>query len=349
MKSGNGWGFTVSMRLFAHQIRHFLNFKHVIYNVAQRKGCWFTIIRGASILWREGVEGIKWRLRVLDSSSARLSDRGWQNRGRGETPSPKPLVSIVTRTYGNRQGFLREAINSVLSQTYRPLQLVVVEDGATNARQLIDELVMPQGVTVNYESLPKRGRCYAGNRGLELAEGELIGFLDDDDLLLPDHVESLIKHLQSHPNAAGAYSSSLRVPTDVICLSPLEYKEGKNKLFGRKKFSINSLWNRNYIPIQSPLFKKDLFLKYGGFSEELDCLEDWDLWIRYTSENDFVFLDRVTSKFRTPKNKAMRSSRKKQLRQYLPALRRRQKELLTHHEGAFSHQRLKDAFDSIQG
>lgn len=262
--------------------------------------------------------------------------------------SANPLVSVITRTYGERQGYLKESIQSVLQQTYRPLQLVIVEDGTANARLVVDELELPTGVTVTYESLPKRGRCYAGNRGLELAQGDLFGFLDDDDLLLPDHVESLVKHLQAHPEAVGAYSSSWEIPTKVVSLTPLKYIEGKKSLFGRARFSIDALWNYNYIAIQSLLLKKDLFLKYGGFSEELDCLEDWDLWLRYTSERDFVFLDKATSEFRMPDNKDVLSSRREQHLQYLPTLRARQKELLENHATRYSYSRLKSAFDSIQ-
>ncbi|WP_343349893.1 glycosyltransferase [Pseudomonas sediminis] len=262
--------------------------------------------------------------------------------------SANPLVSIITRTYGARQEFLRESIQSVLRQTYRPLELVIVEDGTAHARPVVDELELPPGVTVTYESLPKRGRCFAGNRGLELAQGELFGFLDDDDLLLPDHVELLVRHLQAHPDAAGAYSSSWEIPTEVVSLSPLKYIEGKKSLFGRARFSIDALWNYNYIAIQSLLLKKNLFLKHGGFSEELDCLEDWDLWLRYTSEHDFVFLDRATSEFRMPNSEDVLASRREQHLQYLPILRNRQKELLESHAGTCSYSRLKSAFDSIQ-
>ena len=260
-----------------------------------------------------------------------------------------PLVSVITRTYGDRREFLKESIDSVLRQTYRPLQLVVVEDGTENARSVIDALDLPAGVSVTYESLPKNGRCFAGNRGMELAQGELFGFLDDDDLLLPEHVESLVRHLQAHPEAGGAYSSSWEVPTELTSLIPLKYAEGKKSLFGRARFSIDALWNYNYIAIQSLLLRKELFLKHGGFNEALDCLEDWDLWLRYTSENDFVFLDKTTSEFRMPLSEGVLASRREEHLKYLPVLRTRQKDLLDLSSGTPGYSRLKSAFDSIQG
>lgn len=272
--------------------------------------------------------------------------RPWDPKG-NKALSVKPLVSIITRTYGEREGFLRESIKSVLQQSYRPLQLVVVEDGTSNARAVIDELSLPEGITITYEALAKRGRCFAGNRGMELAKGELFGFLDDDDLLLPDHVASLVEYLHLHPEAVGAYSSSWEVPTEILSLSPLKYVEGTKSLFGRARFSIDALWNYNYMAIQSVLLRKDLFLEYGGFCEELECLEDWDLWLRYTSEHDFVFLDKTTSQFRMPAKESILADRREQHWRYLPTLRDRQKGLLAAYEGAPQYRRLKKAFDSI--
>lgn len=265
------------------------------------------------------------------------------------TPGSKdaPLVSIITRTYGDRQDFLKEALSSIFQQTYRPIQIVVVEDGGANARATIEAITPPDGIFIDYEPQPKRGRCYAGNRGLELAKGDVFGFLDDDDLLLPDHVESLIQHLYSHQYAAGAYSSAWEVPTEVARLSPLKYIEGKKRLFGQANFSISALWNYNYIAIQSFLLRKELYLKHGGFCEELDCLEDWDLWLRYTAEKDFVFLDKPTSEFRMPVDERVLSDRRNQHMQYLPTLRNRQRELLARYKNSPHHKRLQMAFDSI--
>ena len=254
-----------------------------------------------------------------------------------------PLVSIITRTHGERQEFLKESLGSIFRQTYRPIQIVVVEDGSDRARQVIESMIVPAGITIKYESLPKRGRCYAGNRGLELAKGELFGFLDDDDLFLPDHVESLVQCLSSNPDAVGAYTCSWEVPTDVVSLSPLKYAEGEKRLFGRTNWSLSEMWEYNFITIQSLLLRKELYKKYGGFNEDLDCLEDWDLWLRYTAEKDFVFLNKATSEFRMPNNKAVLEDRRKQHLRYLPILRIRQKQLVERYKNTESYERLRTA------
>ncbi len=272
--------------------------------------------------------------------------RPWREHDRQARIVTPPLVTIVTRTHGERREFLQQALASIMAQTFRPIQIVVVEDGTENARSTVASLSPPDGITIDYASLPKRGRCYAGNRGLEMAEGEIAGFLDDDDLLLPDHLESLVKHLLLHPQAVGAYACSWEIPTELTSLSPLQYKEGKKRLFGRAHFSLSALWNYNYISIQSLLFRKELFQKFGGLSEDLECLEDWDLWLRYTAEGDFVFLDQVTSAFRMPKNETVLQDRRKQHMQYLPILRKRQKDLFDHYQNTPHYERLKAAFNT---
>jgi O-antigen biosynthesis protein len=251
-----------------------------------------------------------------------------------------PLVSIITRTHGSRHEFLKQAIASIFSQTYRPIQIVIVEDGGNNMQPLVLSMLPPSGITIDYKALPKRGRSFAGNQGLDLARGDFFGFLDDDDLLLPNHVASLVTCLKVNPTAAAAYTSSWEIPTDIVSLAPLELTEGKKSLFCRSNWSLKALWDYNYIPIQALLLKRELYLKHGGLNENLECLEDWDLWLRYSVEADFVFLDQTTSEFRMPKNEATLRDRRDQHLQYLPILRQRQKELLLKYENTPYQERL---------
>ena len=262
-------------------------------------------------------------------------------------PTCAPLVTIITRTHGERQEFLAEAMQSVFQQTYRPIQLVVVEDGTSNARSVVEKMSPPSGITTHYEALPKKGRCYAGNRGQELAKGELVGFLDDDDLLLPDHIQVLVRHLCANSLADGAYSCAWEVPTEVVSLKPLNYIEGQRRLFG-ENFALKDLWNYNYFPIQAVLFRAELFAKHGGLDEKLDCLEDWDLWLRYTAEKNFIYVNQPTSLFRIPADDKILSQRREEHLNYLPRLRKRQKELVQTYANTPYYRRLKTAFDAIE-
>lgn len=274
--------------------------------------------------------------------------RPWQRTDHPSLLRESPLVTIVTRTYGEREGFLREALASIFAQTYRPIEIVVVEDGGARMQSMVESILLPKEISIVYESLPKRGRCHAGNRGLELAQGEIVGFLDDDDLLLSDHVETLVRCLQLHKDAAGAYACSWQLPTEVISLSPLKYKVGRKRLYGRKTWSLSRLWSYNFITIQSLLFKKELYNRFGGFHEHLDCLEDWDLWLRYTAEMDLVYLDKPTSEFKTPRNRSTLLKRNNEHLRYMPMLRDRQKKLLERYKNTPYYQRLQAASAGTQ-
>jgi len=127
-----------------------------------------------------------------------------------------PLVSVVTPTW-DRDAFLLRAIMSVALQTYRPVQHVVVSDGPNPyLADLLDVIARPyqDGYELKLAFLPEhpagsRWGHFARLHGTEIADGELIAYLDDDDELLPDHVDSLSDVLQRRPDAGFSYSRIL--------------------------------------------------------------------------------------------------------------------------------------------
>lgn len=88
------------------------------------------------------------------------------------------------------------------------------------------------------------------------------------------------------------------------------------------------LWHQNYMPIQSVLFNQTLYEKWGGLEEDMDQLEDWNLWTRYTLENDFVFVQKCTSKYRVPVNFRLRKMRQERLDIAYQAAVKKQKEMI---------------------
>lgn len=209
-----------------------------------------------------------------------------------------PRVSVIVRTYRGRLGFLREAVDSVLQQRYRNVELVLVEDGSDEAAGFAESLQTDSDHRVVYRACPKGGRCRTGNAGLELASGHFGLFLDDDDLLFPDHISRVVTPLLRNPLWGAAYSLAYEVPTEIVSREPLQYREQSRYVVYRQPFSRGELARRNFMAIQSVLFRRELFKKHGGFREDLDCLEDWNLWQRYASDRDFALVDCVTSLYR---------------------------------------------------
>ena len=224
------------------------------------------------------------------------------------TAQGAPMVSVLMRTMPGRAGKLREAIASVVNQTYAqlrgPIELVLVEDGGLgieSAKAQIDEL-NASGVLakVIYVPLPKSGRCVAGNKALEVATGQLCCFLDDDDLFYADHLEVLVGEWLKQPSLGAVYALGYEVRTHVHSEEPWVYEDVMHSLIHRQEFSRPTLWHHNYFPIQTVLFQRRLYLELGGFDQDLENLEDWNLWVRYSLKNDFKLIPKVTSIYRVP-------------------------------------------------
>ena len=212
-----------------------------------------------------------------------------------------PLVSVLTRTTPNKTGRLKEAIASIAAQTYPNIQLVIVEDGGSTAQAFMDEIRTSEVFSdVCYLPLPKTGRCGAGNAALEAASGQLLCFLDDDDLFYADHLEVLVAAWQKRPELGAVYGLAYQVRTEIVSPEPWVYREVEHSLLYRQPFNRYLMWHHNYLPIQTVLFQRALFEKYGGFDPELDNLEDWNLWVRYSLFHDFEMVPKVTSLYRVP-------------------------------------------------
>ena len=218
-----------------------------------------------------------------------------------KTPLHKPLVSVLVRTMPGCGGRLKEAVASIAAQTYQAIHLVVVEDGGQTAQAQLDDIkASGRFQEVTYEPLPKSGRCMAGNAALAAAKGELVCFLDDDDLFYADHLEVLVNAWSEKPELGAVYGLAYEVRTEIISQDPWIYKDLMHSLMFRQPFSRTLLWHHNFMPIQTVLFQRKLYEEYGGFDPELDNLEDWNLWVRYSLKHDFLMVPKVTSLYRVP-------------------------------------------------
>jgi GT2 family glycosyltransferase len=218
-------------------------------------------------------------------------------RAHADVPArPRPLVTILVRTV-DRPMWLREALASCANQTYENLEVVVVEDGPERSRELVDSF--RERLAIHYEATGHRvGRARAGNIALARAKGEWLNFLDDDDVLFADHVEVLVERaLES--GASAAYALAWETHTEVD-REQQRYREILHVTRHFQPFDRLTLWHHNYLPIQAVLFHRRLWERHGGFAEDMDQLEDWNLWTRYSLADDFVMIPKTTSKYRVP-------------------------------------------------
>lgn len=234
-----------------------------------------------------------------------------------------PLVSIIVRTM-NRPTYLQCALRSIVNQTYRPLEVVVVEDGPPASQLVVDDFRDSLGIDFKYHAFGvNRGRCFAGNEGLRMSSGKFINFLDDDDLLYPDHVEVLAQALlEDSAKRKAGYTASFKVTAEYASdtILPRKFESFFHPYDARK------LETENLFPIQAVMFDACLFQMLGGLDESLGFLEDWDLWHRYSTVTDFLALNKTTSEFRVPRGSAAVKARTQQHERWYTLVRDRNRE-----------------------
>lgn len=192
-------------------------------------------------------------------------------------------VSVYITTY-NRIELLKRAVNSVLTQTYKNIEVIVADDGSSDGTQEYLNELEKQGklkAILNKSEEPK-GACYGRNKAIFAAEGLFITGLDDDDFFESWRVESFINHWQmqnfeSNSNVAGLFDSMIEItPTKTL------------KTHKRKIVTAQELRSANLIGNQ--VFTKTTYLReLNGFDESMPALQDWEMWIRLANRyGDFI-------------------------------------------------------------
>lgn len=218
------------------------------------------------------------------------------------SPQQLPLVSVLIRSMDRFQ--LQEAIASVAMQTYPHIELVVVN--ATGrphspvqypqhrlAYQFIEpqELSLPdpaQTLAVNPGVQLNFGRSQAANLALQAARGDMAIFLDDDDLIDPNHIERLVDRLALSPQAMAAYAG-VRVDGET----------GTGLRIYDLPWSPHRLSGINFLPIHAVVFRLDRVKQMAKmFDETLPVLEDWDFWRTLAELGEFVHCPGVSAVYR---------------------------------------------------
>jgi len=223
----------------------------------------------------------------------------------------KKLISVLIRSVGVKEA-LKDALQSLLSQSYKYFEVVIIEDGKETLSGFLKEF---NELNINYIALGKNmGRCIAGNKAMGSAKGEYFIFLDEDDMFYPNHLETLISSINSsNTKVTFSYSEELGVERDS---SGKISNKGKVTRRYKQKFSLPLLLVCNYIPINTVLFHRSLFEQYGGFDEEVDYLEDWLLWVKYACNNEFFSCTgKYTTLYHVPLRKNVYKNRRKKLRE----------------------------------
>lgn len=208
---------------------------------------------------------------------------------RVELVDSAPSMTVVVRTC-NRPTLLREALESLSHQSWRRAEVVVVNDGGPPPELPSD---FPLALR-RLDLATNRGRSGAANAGIAAATGDLVCFLDDDDLADPEHLETLAR-VASAPGVEVAYVDAAVV---TYALTSDGWRESERRVPYSRDFDPDLLLVDNYIPFNTIAVPRRLLAEVGPLDETLPFFEDWDLLIRLSRRVRFHHLATVTCEYR---------------------------------------------------
>jgi GT2 family glycosyltransferase len=190
----------------------------------------------------------------------------------------QPLISIITPVFNTPVRWLRECVESVLAQAYQKWELILIDDHSTEPAMLrsLTELAASDSRIILAKDEERRGISAASNRGLALAQGHWVGFLDHDDLLEPDALFQNVKWLQEHPDADVIYSDEDKLT-----------ERGFDSPIFKPDWSPDYFLSCNYV-CHFTLIRRDLIKQVGGFRSKFDGAQDYDLFLRVTEQTNRI-------------------------------------------------------------
>jgi len=207
--------------------------------------------------------------------------------------SENPLVSIVIPSY-NQARYLGATLRSVLEQDYAPLEVMVIDGGSTDGSLEIIESYADQ--LEYWVSEPDRGQVNAINKGLRRATGEIVAWLNSDDLYLPGAVREAVEALRLHPDAGMVYGDGLLI-------------DSENRLLDRHSYrTLTALDLLCFeVLLQPAAFMRRSALREAGFlSERYDLILDHELWVKISARHPLLHVPHFWAGERTyPQAKTM--------------------------------------------
>lgn len=200
--------------------------------------------------------------------------------------SDQPLVSIVTPSY-NQAAYLEKTILSVLGQDYTNIEYLVIDGGSTDGS--VEIIKKYQSRLSYWVSEPDRGQSNAINKGFALAEGEILNWLNSDDILMPSAVSIAVRHLAAHPQVGMVYGDRLVI-------------DSKGNIVGLVELpSFRKTWMKynHRIPQETAFFRRQCWQDAGALDETLHGCLDYDLWVRFARRTDIHHIPFILGAYRT--------------------------------------------------
>jgi glycosyltransferase involved in cell wall biosynthesis len=208
-------------------------------------------------------------------------------------------ASILIPTF-NRAYIISDAIKSALAQTYADFEIVIVDDGSSdNTREIVEQFKDDRVRYVRHAV--NKGCSAACNTAVESARGEIVAFLDSDDVWKPEYLQRQVNFLSSHPDVDIVFSDMELQERDKTFPSLMQLMSSFPKLLRSKPAAAEYVISRREmylclleeVPIKptATAMKRTLFKKTTGFNESWPSGTDWDLFLRMSQLTDFGYID----------------------------------------------------------
>lgn len=192
----------------------------------------------------------------------------------------RPFISVIIPAY-NCERYIFQSIESVLCQSYKNLEIIVIDDCSTDSTyQIMQTFIKKDSRIKVYQNIQNLGVGKTRNRGIELAIGQWIAFLDSDDLWAKDKLEKQVNLLKKNKNAKLIFTGSAFISENGI---PIDYV-----LHVPEKIERKQLLKQNLISCSSVLVKKEYMFQYPMF-EEKNIHEDFVVWLKILEQESFAY------------------------------------------------------------
>jgi len=200
-----------------------------------------------------------------------------------------PLVSVVVPCY-NHEKYVEETIESIVNQTYKNIEFIVIDDGSKdNSVKIIQELADKYNFTFIHRS--NKGLSATLNEGIKLSKGKYYCACASDDKFILDKVEKQVKFMESNSNYVLSYGNIIKFDDNG--------KEEKTKVIRAKSgFIFEEIIMGNIIlPAVTVMLRTDIVKELGGYDEKL-WIEDWDMWLRVSDKYQVGYIDEFLAYYR---------------------------------------------------
>lgn len=204
-----------------------------------------------------------------------------------------PFFSVVISLY-NKENFIEDTLKSVLNQTFKDYEIIIVNDGSTDkSEDIVNQFTNSK---IKYFSKQNQGVSSARNFGIQKSIAPYIAFLDADDLWFPNHLEELKSLIEKYSNA-GIYASRYQLIFKNERKYIPEFRNIPNNFSGLVADYFDSSLHFAIATSSSVAVSKDVFNEVGLFDTKVSAGEDTDMWIRLALKYDVVIGDSITASY----------------------------------------------------